>query len=68
MNKYDPKWTEEMMLKNPDIPVIKIDYEEFKNMDIKLIPGKDFVPGKKKSPSAHRNSPFADSYSPRPKL
>ena len=68
MNKYDPKWTEEMMLKNPDIPVIKIDYEELKNINIGIIPGKDFIPGKKKFSSTYRNSPFADTYSPRPKL
>ena len=57
-----------MTLKNPDIPVIKIGQEELKNLDIKIIPGKDFFPGKKESPSDYRNSPFSDTYSPRPKL
>jgi alanine-alpha-ketoisovalerate/valine-pyruvate aminotransferase len=67
MNRYNPEWIKEMTLKYPDIPVIKIDYKELKNMDIKIIPGEDFTPGLKKEEPQYRNSPFADSYSPRRK-
>jgi hypothetical protein len=67
MNRYNSEWIKEMILKHPDIPVIKIDYEEFKVMDIKIIPGEDFTPGPKKSESRYRDSPLSDSYSSRRK-
>jgi hypothetical protein len=68
MNKYNSEWIKEMTLKYPDIPVIKIDYNEIKNMDIKIIQGKDFTPGLKKSEPQYRNLPFPDTYSSRHKL
>ena len=57
-----------MTLKNPDIPVIEIDYRKLGSMNIQIIDGKSFVPGNKKSTPVYRNSPFSDTYSPRPKL
>lgn len=68
MNRYNSEWIEETALKYPDIPVIKIDYSELKNMDIKITPVEDFTPEIKKAEPQYRNSPFSDSYSPRPKL
>lgn len=68
MNRYNPRWIEEMTLKNPDIPVIEIDYREFKSVNIQRIDGKSFVPENKKSTPIYRNPPFSDTYSSRPKL
>lgn len=57
-----------MTLKNPDIPVIKIDYREFGSMNIQIIDGKNPTPENKKSALSYRSSPFSDTYSAKPKL
>ncbi len=57
-----------MTLKNPDIPVIEIDYREFESVNIQRIDGKSFVPENKKSTPIYRNPLFSDTYSSRPKL
>ena len=66
MDNYS-KWIEEMTLKYPDIPVIEIDYNELQTMNVEVILGKDFTPGIKKGEPQYRDSPFAESYSIKPK-
>jgi hypothetical protein len=68
MNNYDSEWIEGIILKNPNIPVIEIDYSQLENMNIETILGKDFIPRNKKPNPSYRSSPFSDTYSSRPKL